>query len=58
MEEDSNHRVRRSLLLTDGLANVGIVDEGQLTHHAAELRRRGISTTALGVSKTIQPSKQ
>lgn len=49
IEQNDGRRVRRSLLLTDGLANVGIVDEGQLTHHAAELRRRGISTTALGV---------
>jgi Ca-activated chloride channel family protein len=42
-------RIRRSLLLTDGLANVGTTDPSELTRHATELRKRGVSTTALGV---------
>src|SRR5262249_55955170 len=42
-------RIRRSLLLTDGLANVGISSAPELTKHAHELRRRGIATTTLGV---------
>ena len=42
-------RLSRALLLTDGHANVGITDHGELTHHAAELRQRGIATTTLGV---------
>ncbi len=42
-------RIQRTLLLTDGLANRGITDPGQLTTHAAELRARGIATTTMGV---------
>ncbi len=42
-------RIRRALLLTDGLANGGITDPGELATHAGELRKRGISTTTLGV---------
>lgn len=42
-------RLQRALLLTDGLANVGIVDPSELMTHASELRRRGIDTTTIGV---------
>ncbi|MHB1356253.1 MAG: vWA domain-containing protein [Anaerolineae bacterium] len=39
----------RALLLTDGLANVGIVDREELARHAKQLKVRGITTTTLGV---------
>jgi Ca-activated chloride channel homolog len=41
--------VRRVLLLTDGLANRGIVDPRQLTAIAHTTAQRGVSTTTIGV---------
>src|SRR4051794_4593102 len=41
--------VNRCLLLTDGLANVGMTDRNELATHASELRQRGVSTTTFGL---------
>src|SRR4051812_31435433 len=41
--------VRRILLLTDGLANVGITEPGALVGLAEQARQAGIGTTTIGV---------
>ncbi len=41
--------ITRVVLLTDGQANHGEQNRDVLAHHAAELRRRGISTSTFGV---------
>lgn len=41
--------IRRALLLTDGLANQGVVDPEQLTTIARTTAGRGVSTTTIGV---------
>jgi Ca-activated chloride channel family protein len=42
-------RLRRVLIMTDGLANVGVTDRAEILHHVRELAARGVGTTAFGV---------
>lgn len=46
----------RCLLLTDGLANRGITGSAELVGHAGELRRRGVTTSTLGVGTDFDES--
>jgi Ca-activated chloride channel family protein len=41
--------VRRVLVMTDGLANVGVTNRAEILHHVRELATRGVGTTAFGV---------
>jgi Ca-activated chloride channel homolog len=48
--------VNRVLLLTDGLANIGVTDPEKLTSFAYDLRRRGVTTSTFGVGNDFDES--
>lgn len=46
--------VARALLVTDGLANRGVIEHDALRRHASELRQRGIATSTFGVGSDFE----
>lgn len=48
-EAATDKTFNRTLLLTDGLANVGVTSIGELSEHAQGIFRRGVSTSCFGV---------
>jgi Ca-activated chloride channel family protein len=44
-------QVTRCLLVTDGLANVGVTDPGALEAHVRALKDRGVTTSTFGVGR-------
>jgi Ca-activated chloride channel family protein len=52
-----NGRVRRAILLTDGLANVGLTDSARIAQEVSTRRAMGISTSTLGLGTGIDEAK-
>ena len=44
-----SEEIGKCLLVTDGLANYGITDPGELARHAEALRERGVRTSTFGI---------
>ena len=50
-EQDGNKGINRTLLLSDGLANVGLTNLDELATHARQLYQRSIATSCFGIGQ-------
>jgi Ca-activated chloride channel family protein len=50
-ENSNDGFLSRTLLLSDGLANVGLTDQDAIASHARELFQRGVSTSCFGIGR-------
>lgn len=55
-EADVENAYRRVILLTDGMANTGVVSQAELVHIAEDHYKRGISTTTIGFGRDFSES--
>ncbi len=53
-QHQRDDQINRVVMLTDGLANVGVTDPGQLAAQAAAIQASGISLSTLGVGADFQ----
>ena len=49
LKSDSLQGVKRVVILSDGMANIGVTDEGSLTRAAGSLIQQGVTVSALGL---------
>ena len=50
-ENSNDGFLSRTLLLSDGLANVGLTDQDAIASHAREVFQRGVSTSCFGIGR-------